>query len=69
MTGHSAAPPGPGAVLAPGPAREEWCLACKAWTRAAGVVLLLTPEGVTRAGTWAWCDTCDPTDWRLDHGR
>jgi len=58
--------PGP-PVLAPGDVRADWCPACKAWTRAVGAVLLLTPDGVATVGTWAWCEICDdPTDQQHD---
>ncbi|MFG2404267.1 hypothetical protein ACGFR8_07985 [Streptomyces brevispora] len=43
--------------------RVEWCTACKAWSRLTGSIVLLTPDGVSTVGTWAWCEICDdPTD-------
>lgn len=60
--------PGPAAAPAPGASvtvtpgtdvREDWCPACKAYTRLTGTVLLLAPGGVATAGAWAWCEICD----------
>ncbi|MFE3378713.1 hypothetical protein [Streptomyces anulatus] len=50
--------------LAPGADwRIEWCEACKAFTRLAGSMLLLTTSGVSTVGAWAWCEICDdPAD-------
>lgn len=60
------APPAPSltVTLLPGTdTREDWCTACKAYTRLTGTVLILTPNGVATAGDWAWCEICDdPTD-------
>ncbi|MFZ4266608.1 hypothetical protein [Streptomyces arboris] len=55
--------PPPALVTAGADWRVEWCTTCKAWSRLAGSVLLLTPEGVSTVGTWAWCEICDdPAD-------
>ncbi len=54
----------------PGEAHEDWCPACKAYTRLTGRVALLTPEGVSTVGTWSWCEICDdPTDQERHRGR
>lgn len=37
----------------------EWCPACKAYTLLAGATVLLTRNGATVVGYWAWCETCD----------
>lgn len=42
-----------------GEGREDWCKACKAYTRVTGDVLMLTPDGVSTIGTWTWCGICD----------
>ncbi|GHA94604.1 hypothetical protein [Streptomyces chryseus] len=51
---------------------EEWCTACKAYTRLTGELLALTPDGVSTLGPWTWCDICtdtnDPDDRRPAHG-
>lgn len=50
-------------TVAPGKVRDEWCTACKAYTRITGELLLLTAAGVSTVGTWTWCEICDdPTD-------
>ncbi|GGQ50085.1 hypothetical protein GCM10010250_22110 [Streptomyces althioticus] len=65
MTGQQgstavAEPPPPLTVhVTPGPAREDWCPTCKAWTRLLGDILLLTPDGVSVVGTWTACEICD----------
>ncbi|WP_399879958.1 hypothetical protein ACGH7X_00050 [Streptomyces sp. BBFR51] len=46
----------------PGPAREDWCPTCKAWTRLTGNILLLTPGGVSVVGTWTACEICGDED-------
>ncbi|MEV5930932.1 hypothetical protein ACPCSG_23580 [Streptomyces cellulosae] len=45
--------------LFPGSAKEQWCDACRAWTRLAGDILMLTPDGVSVVGTWTACEICD----------
>ncbi|WTW95406.1 hypothetical protein OG216_19380 [Streptomycetaceae bacterium NBC_01309] len=46
-----------------GDGREDWCAACKAYTRHTGDVLMLSPEGVSTVGAWSWCEICDdPAD-------
>jgi hypothetical protein len=42
-----------------GPAREDWCTRCKAFTRVTGDILMLSPGGVTVVGTWTACEICD----------
>ncbi|MFD9903912.1 hypothetical protein [Streptomyces sp. NPDC059063] len=39
--------------------RADWCLTCKAWTKAMGDALLLSEDGVTILGTWMVCEICD----------
>lgn len=51
-----------GLALHPGTLRTGWCTACKAWTHLTADLLLLAPDGVTPAGTWAWCEVCDDSD-------
>lgn len=48
--------------VTPGPARETWCVACKAYTGITGDVLLLSPDGVSVVGTWSACEICDDPD-------
>lgn len=49
---------------------EEWCAVCKAYTRVTGDLLLLTPDGVSKVGTWTWCETCeDPGDQQKERTR
>ncbi|MET9462442.1 hypothetical protein ABZY05_46845 [Streptomyces canus] len=55
-----AEPPPPLAVHVDlGPAREDWCRTCKAWTRVTGDILMLTAGGVSVVGTWTACEICD----------
>lgn len=75
MTGQQgsttvAEPPPPLTVhVTPGPAREDWCPTCKAWTRLLGDVYMLTPEGVAVVGTWTACEICDdPGDQEAGRG-
>ncbi|GGZ23363.1 hypothetical protein GCM10010387_15630 [Streptomyces inusitatus] len=49
-------------VLHPGAVRTDWCPSCKAQTRCTAGLLLLTPDGVTAAGTWTWCEICNDPD-------
>lgn len=37
----------------------EWCGVCKAPTLIVSRLLLITPHGVTRRETFAWCEVCD----------
>ncbi|PWI15973.1 hypothetical protein DI272_18740 [Streptomyces sp. Act143] len=46
-------------IVTPGPAREDWCKTCKAWTRTTGDILMLTPGGVSVVGTWTACEICN----------
>jgi hypothetical protein len=67
MTGQRgrtvAEPPPPLTVhVDPGPAREDWCPTCKAWTRLTGDILMLTAGGVSVVGTWTACEICDEHD-------
>ncbi|MFC8723753.1 hypothetical protein [Streptomyces bacillaris] len=66
MTGDDqTAPPPPRSLPVPvdlvpaGDWRTEWCTTCKAWTRLAGSMLLLTPDGVSTVGSWNCCEICD----------
>ncbi|MEW2568332.1 hypothetical protein [Streptomyces sp. NPDC047070] len=71
MTGGGAAAP-PAVTVETGEAREAWCKACKAWTRATGDVLVLTADGVTTVGTWSLCEIDpghDPDDLPRGPGR
>ncbi|MGW2074209.1 hypothetical protein ACWCPK_38210 [Streptomyces sp. NPDC001953] len=43
----------------PGTPREDWCTACKAYTRLVGAIALLTSDGVSTVGEWEWCEFCD----------
>lgn len=52
-----AAPSAP--ALTPGPAREEWCAVCKAYTRAVGRLYHLSSGGVALVGAYAFCEICD----------
>ncbi|MFJ3249080.1 hypothetical protein [Streptomyces sp. NPDC086782] len=53
----------------PGAPRETWCADCKAYTRIAGQVVILTPAGVTTVGAWSWCEICeDPDDQEVTRG-
>jgi hypothetical protein len=63
-----AQPPSLTVHVTPGPAREDWCPACKAWTRLTGDVLMLTPDGVSLIGTWTVCEICDDPDQEDDRG-
>lgn len=57
--------PGPAPLVVTvdtGEARQEWCTACKAYTRLTGDVLMLTPDGVSTVGTWTACEICDDPD-------
>ncbi|MCY0957731.1 hypothetical protein [Streptomyces sp. H27-H5] len=57
-------------TVAVGTPTEEWCTACKAYTRLAGDLLILAPGGVSRIGTWTWCEICeDPRDRREERTR
>ncbi|MET8609802.1 hypothetical protein [Streptomyces misionensis] len=50
-------------AIDPGTPREDWCPACKAYTRLVGQVVVLTADGVSTVGEWAWCEICsDPND-------
>ncbi|MET9321989.1 hypothetical protein ABZX75_17610 [Streptomyces sp. NPDC003038] len=46
-------------ALHPGTVRTGWCRTCKAWTHLTADLLLLSPDGLTLVGTWAWCEVCD----------
>ncbi|MFJ6014472.1 hypothetical protein [Streptomyces sp. NPDC092952] len=52
----------PGLVLHPGALQSGWCTVCKAWTHITADLLLLSPDGLTVVGTWAWCEICDDPD-------
>lgn len=41
---------------------DGWCPTCKANTRHTAEVLVLTPGGVTVAGTAVWCEVHDDPD-------
>ncbi|MGW2951517.1 hypothetical protein [Streptomyces eurythermus] len=45
-----------------GPAREDWCITCKAYTRVTGDILMLSPAGVSVVGAWTTCEICDDLD-------
>ncbi|MFB7114497.1 hypothetical protein [Streptomyces sp. NPDC056291] len=56
-------------TVAPGEVLEDWCPACKAYTRITGSLALLTPAGVSTVGTWTWCSVCeDPDDQEASRG-
>ncbi|MFD4315000.1 hypothetical protein [Streptomyces sp. NPDC058548] len=62
MTPHPVQPAPAGLVLHPGSLRSGWCQVCKAWTHITADLVLIAPDGVTTAGTWAWCEICDDPD-------
>jgi hypothetical protein len=61
-------PAPPAIAVDPGTPREEWCAACKAYTRLVGQVLLLSRDGVSTVGEWSWCEICDPDDQEVRRG-
>lgn len=51
--------PGAGVSLTAGAVTTSlWCANCKAFTLLDGEVWLLARDGLSKVGTWQWCEVC-----------